>query len=212
MLHTKLHERFYLPQLVKYAAAVSLCLLVALVSCTKPAPHVSHRAYFQVHADTRFTPAERESVIAAVRALDEQMVGLISIDVVFDAEFDFADEWPPGAIVIKRAYAQDAEIKACDKAHPQGCFGQCDGLAFTKNPAHISIVAERIAHKPQLMQCTVMHELLHAFGCQHDGEDVHNVIGDHVNVDTMPIVMTCADDKELCSKVGCNASLLPGCL
>jgi len=163
-----------------------LIFLVFLLGCTaqKPLRYVP-RPELTIHADTAFTPEEREVIQSASMELVSQ-IG-VRVDVIYDLDL----RKPERTFRLVRVLSVNPATAEMDKFFQAEVYGWTHPFIVPR----AYIVVDRLESEG-FARHVVLHELLHVLGCQHV-DDPSAVLYGITNRQHMAVVLTEADRAEL---------------
>ena len=168
-------------------------LLVILLGCRgqTPVTLVPPRSLI-IHADTEFTPTEREIIHRATDTLMSE-VGM-RVDVRYDLDFGKVEHLARFQNVTQlMRIARDAQLTRDMDSRYRGIVF---GWSVYANPPRVYVAADVLNGGEVLYLHVVIHELLHAVGCDHVS-DPNAVLYWQTDLKHQAVKLTEADRLEL---------------
>lgn len=167
------------------------------------------------HADTTFTANERTMLAGVVAGIFTQTAGLLRPELIYDLDFD--------DIVALKAHVADNLLLRATSDMPYIVTNDrftalTVGLTSVdvKNvdwsqPVKVSLVVDRLPYDA-VFERVAMHELLHAFRCDHI-DDAFSIMSPRYTAGfTDPVAcITARDADEICRVHGCDVHMLNYC-
>lgn len=190
---------------------LALCLLTACSST--PAKHPSHytsQVRMTIHADTSFTPHERELIMTAVETMRDQTFDFVEITMIFDLDFDSMDSLKQNKNSNTLVRLLSSNAKGIENNTLGYCTTNFDDLDFV-HTARAALIYDRLPGDKVWIH-VAMHEMLHMIRLQHIPAP------QTIMYATTPVVgndiitcMTPQDMQELCLTHGCNPAVTKPC-
>ena len=209
---------------VKRALSCLFVSVVLLSACAPKAPVIRNqpnpvtlRIKKTFHADTSFSPQEREDITKAIDILNRQANGFILVDVVFDLN------WDSGAIedledmeknadqIVKMPHDSQLVLKMDVRNDPGvHTLGYCKvtwGQPWI--PVKVYIIYDRLTNRKAFVH-VVLHEILHAVQVHHVN-DADAIMFHSTNQNDPVMCMNMSDMTELCRVWHCDPTTLNFC-
>lgn len=169
------------------------------------------------HADTGFSPQEREDILRAAETINHQANGFVYINVVFDLNWETGtieelDNMEKNANQILKVPHDASIVVSMDQrgAANTVTLGYCKvvwGQPWI--PVKIYIIYDRLISRDSYVH-VVMHEMLHGIQMHHISDE-DAVMFWRTNQGDPSLCMNMADMSELCRAWGCNPTSLNFC-
>jgi hypothetical protein len=205
-----------------FGSTLVLALALALSGCGHSQKIVEHPTRVQtvlkrtVHADTAFTPWEREAIADAVQKLNYQTNGLIEITIVYDLDWD---NGPVSEIARMESYHQMVRIKSdaprvdrMDGDRKDGLYTQgfcVVDFEMLVNPTKVFLIWDRLIFSKEMYTHVALHELLHSVGMKHVDDEM--AVMYYKSKRPPQLCMNMTDAKELCRTYRCDPRELNYC-
>lgn len=193
---------------------VACCTSTPAHSPDPPKPYLEPVATLALDGDQDFTSQERDWVAEAAQNLATQTNGYIHIAITYDLNF-----WDDDS--LRRAVGRDVIVRVSKDSGPVSEFDarHCCLLGLTRHfetleqATTVYIVHDRIEQLGgqfggyhNLFISVVMHELMHALGCNHVRDP--NALMAASTQEGAPTRLNEADYREFCRAWGCSVHRL----